>query len=390
MPAPTQPIEHAAPTAPLAGAVAAAFDSLPIGVIAFDDALRVQYQNESACCILPDAADLAVALARDVVDSRFEDWQSHLLAAGSQLTSKRFDGLTFRTPAAQPRFVNLLLTTFSDPNDPPHRRGLLLLEDVTARITMEQRLAVSERLAAVGKLCASVAHELNNPLDGILRYLNLALRVADNSAASNLQDYIRAAREGCQRLVHIVRSLLDFSRNAPSALARQTLARLIDEAVRTFEARAAEQHISIFCRHPQADLPAVGGVNLYQVFCNLIKNAIDAMPSGGALAISAEERSGEIVITFTDSGTGLPSDADRLFQPFFTTKPPGQGTGLGLAVCKEIVERLGGAIAGANRTDGRGAIFTVRVPSGLTHPPRSAEKRPAPVTSAATIQGDVR
>jgi len=367
--APTQQTDRAAAAlSPSLRGVAFVFDALPLGVIVFDERLHVCYQNELARCMVAAADDLAAAMARDVVDSRFESWKTHLEAAWARPTPQRFDGLTVRAGRSPARYVNATVTTLADPAAGGVRLGLLLLEDVTSRFTMEQRLAVSERLAAVGKLCASVAHELNNPLDGILRFLNLALRVSDDAANPKLHDYVSAARDGCMRLVHIVRALLDFSRNAPPALAEQTLARLIDEAVRTFEARAAERQVSIFCRYPQADVAAVGGVNLYQVFCNLIKNAIDAMPSGGSLTLSAEQRGGEVVVSFVDSGCGLPPDSDRLFEPFFTTKPAGQGTGLGLAVCKEIVERLGGSISAGNRADGPGAVFTVRIPSGISGP----------------------
>jgi two-component system NtrC family sensor kinase len=345
---------------------ACVFEALPLGVIIYDDTLRTLYQNENAQCIFPRAADLAATLARELIESRFEDWQANLRGAWTRPTAQRFDGLTLRADSAAPRHVNVIVTTLADAGDHSIRRGLLLVEDVTARFTMEQRLAASERLAAVGKLCAAVAHELNNPLDGILRFLNLALRVSDDATNRKLHKYIAAARDGCQRLVHVVRALLDFSRNSPPPVAEQTLARLIDEAVRTFEGRAAERGVSIFCRYPPGDLPAVGGVNLFQVFCNLIKNAIDAMPAGGALTIAVEDRPNEIVISFTDSGVGLPANAERMFEPFFTTKPPGQGTGLGLAVCKEIVERLGGSIAAANRTDARGAVLAVRLPRGMS------------------------
>lgn len=364
--APTQQTDLAAAAlSPSLRGIAFVFDALPLGVIVFDERLHVCYQNELARCMVPAAEDLAAAMTRDVVDSRFESWKAHLEAAWARTTPQRFDGLSVRANGSPARYVNATVSTLADPATGV-RLGLLLLEDVTSRFTMEQRLAVSERLAAVGKLCASVAHELNNPLDGILRFLNLALRVADDATNPKLHEYVSAARDGCMRLVHIVRALLDFSRNAPPALAEQTLARLIDEAVRTFEVRAAERNVSIFCRYPQADVTAVGGVNLYQVFCNLIKNAIDAMPAGGSLTISGEQRGGENVISFVDSGCGLPKDAERLFEPFFTTKPAGQGTGLGLAVCKEIVERLGGSISAGNRTDGPGAVFTIRIPCGFT------------------------
>ena len=104
------------------------------------------------------------------------------------------------------------------------------------------------------------------------------------------------------------------------------------------------------------------GSNLFQVFCNLIKNAVDAMPDGGTLTITtAAWSTGEVVVSFEDTGMGLPENAEQIFEPFFTTKPSGQGTGLGLAICKDIIEKYNGRILAENRPEG-GARFTVVVP----------------------------
>src|SRR5262249_4214313 len=115
------------------------------------------------------------------------------------------------------------------------------------------------------------------------------------------------------------------------------------------------------CSFHEQDRSVARGSSLFQVFCNLVKNAIEAMPGGGRLTIKTRLAGDEMIITFEDTGVGLPSEAARIFEPFFTTKPPGQGTGLGLAVCKEIVERYGGQIH-AEAGEGAGAVFVVRLP----------------------------
>src|SRR5262249_58518459 len=133
------------------------------------------------------------------------------------------------------------------------------------------------------------------------------------------------------------------------ALAGQSINKLLDEAVASMQTRATEHRVAIVSHYEEHDLPAVGGTNLFQVFCNIIKNAIDAMQAGGTLTISARSKGDAVIVAFADTGMGLPADADQLFQPFFTTKPSGEGTGLGLAVCREIIERLGGTISAENR-----------------------------------------
>lgn len=342
--------------------LATVIESLPVGVVVFDSSLAFVYENDAARCIMPASGDVPAALSRLLVDSRYEDWATNLRSVLGGRVPQRFDGLLIRTDAVLGRYVNILCSSLTSPQPQGGPLGLLLLEDISARISMEQRLAVSERLAAVGKLCAAVAHELNNPLDGILRYLNMALRVAEEHHDPKLSEYLSFARDGTQRMVGIVRELLEFSRNAPPGLVDHNLNKVVEEAVRTLESHAAQNRVAVVCQFERTDMPSVQHGNLFQVFCNLIKNAIDAMPSGGAISICTRADDQEVTVVFADTGTGLPSDQSRLFEPFFTTKPAGQGTGLGLAVSKEIVEKLGGRLTAENRRDMRGAVFTVRLP----------------------------
>ncbi|MCK6456431.1 MAG: ATP-binding protein [Phycisphaerae bacterium] len=349
------------------------FESLGLGLLLYDGDLRVLARNYTATCLLPDADEVSQALALASVESRYQDWSASLRAVLRSTWPTRFDAVMLRADGQPDRFVNVLCAALPAGDGAAPRIGLIVLEDVTARTTMEQRLAVSERLAAVGKLCATVAHELNNPLDGILRYLNLALRIAERDHSESLRNYLASARDGTLRMVQVVRSLLEFSRNAPPAVADGNINKIVEEAVRTLEGSAAERSVSILCHFKAAHMPVIRGNSLYQVFCNLIKNAIDAMADGGTLTITTALDAHHAVIRFEDTGTGLPDNVEQLFEPFFTTKPPGQGTGLGLAVCRELVERLGGRITAANRTDGRGAVFSVQIPAPAS---RTAARTP--------------
>jgi two-component system NtrC family sensor kinase len=114
---------------------------------------------------------------------------------------------------------------------------------------------------------------------------------------------------------------------------------------------------------------------LFQVCCNVIKNAIDAMPDGGRLTITTAALDRDVVLRVEDTGVGLPENMDEIFEPFFTTKKPGEGTGLGLAICKDYVERLHGRIT-AERADPQGAVFIVSIPLASCVPPTT--RRPGP------------
>jgi two-component system, sporulation sensor kinase E len=261
--------------------------------------------------------------------------------------------------------LNMVCTPMDDVATGRSIGGLMVIEDVTARLTMERRLAVSERLAAVGKLAAKVAHELNNPLDGIMRYLNLAIRVSETPGTpaepEKVVRYLTEARKGLTRMVQILGELLEFSRSSYGTYEEANVNRYVEDAVNAMQDKALHKSVNIVCRMDGV-MPGVRvGSNLFQVYCNLIKNAIDAMPDGGTLTITTAQINREVVVAFEDTGVGLPENTEQIFQPFFTTKPSGQGTGLGLAICKDIIEKYNGRILAENRPEG-GARFTVIVP----------------------------
>ena len=220
-----------------------------------------------------------------------------------------------------------------------------------------------ERLAALGRFTVKIAHELNNPLDGILRYINLADRSIELGNTEKLTEYLGQSRSGLLRMVRIVSELLEFSRSRYTPMDEPVaIEQVIEEAIKNTCGRADAPEVEII-RNFTADLPKVRAANLYQVFCNLIKNAMDSMPEGGALEITTTiERSGQIVIELRDSGCGFdPANAEAIFEPFFTTKTQGRGTGLGLAICKDLMARHGGHVSAENHPD-RGSIFTVYLP----------------------------
>ncbi len=218
------------------------------------------------------------------------------------------------------------------------------------------------KLATLGKLTAKIAHELNNPLDGILRYINLTLRILENEKQEKPKQYLEQCRDGIMKMINITRELLEFSRNTCASSENCSVHQIIDEAIKILHNRIESSEVHIHKNYSD-DLGNVHPDNLFQVFINLIKNALDAMPSGGHLYISTEKHSDNMLkIELRDTGTGFnPSDKELIFEPFYTTKEKGKGTGLGLAICKEIIHRNNGIIT-ASSTKGQGSTFFIYLP----------------------------
>ncbi|MBN2561300.1 MAG: PAS domain-containing protein [Phycisphaerae bacterium] len=339
------------------------FESLPTGLVVFDNDLKVILKNQAAAALLPDEEDISKAISRLAVESKYEDWDAEFRQVMGTGRPQRFDVTVQDGGDYHPEVcVNIVINSLRDPETGESLGGLLLVEDVTSRISMERRLAVSERLAAVGKLAARVAHELNNPLDGILRYTNLALRRVGDDSDPKAVEYLEKAKSGIGRMGEIITTLLEFSRSTPSTFEQATINKIVEDAITAMEGRAREVNVTVVCNFHQTDMPVVRGSNMFQVFCNVIKNAIDAMPQSGTLTISTGIVGPDVVVTFEDTGIGLPKEADKIFEPFFTTKEPGKGTGLGLAVCKELIEKYGGTIT-AKRRQPRGTTVTVSIPT---------------------------
>jgi len=219
-----------------------------------------------------------------------------------------------------------------------------------------------EKYASVGKLAAGVVHEVNNPLDGIVRYTNMLLsQMEENSAA---REYLLEIKKGLHRIGGITKSLVEFSyqvnSEAPQRKNHVDLGLLIDECLDYCCARLNGK-LKIKRHYPQ-ELPRIMDLGVSNVFRNLIKNAVDAMPEGGLLEIAIEDKDSFLKVSFKDSGTGISEELrEQIFEPFFTTKSIYQGSGLGLAICREIIDRYGGRIDLVSEV-GKGSTFTVSFP----------------------------
>jgi K+-sensing histidine kinase KdpD len=225
----------------------------------------------------------------------------------------------------------------------------------------EKKMEQLGKYASVGKLAAGLAHEINNPLDGITRYVNMLLNQLEESSVA--REYLLEVKRGLQRIANIIRSLLEFSFrvNASASGARNyvDLSTLIDESLDMLRSHLRE---NIKIHKNFGVLSSILDLGLQHVILNMVKNAVDAMPGGGVLEVVTVAQQNGINIIFKDTGNGIPSEiAQQVFEPFFTTKSIDKGTGLGLAICKEIVHKYEGKIE-LESLPGKGTTFTVFIP----------------------------
>ncbi|MBI3671028.1 MAG: hypothetical protein HY237_14765 [Acidobacteria bacterium] len=232
-----------------------------------------------------------------------------------------------------------------------------------------QQLAQAAKQASIGQLAGGMAHEINNPITSIL---SLASHLAEEKSAATLaprqRKSLQVIAQQAERVSRIVGNLLTFARQSNLDLGRVDVTELLDTAITLVQYRLTDSAIRLR-REMDADLPLVLGDagRLAEVFVNLLNNAIDAMPTGGTLAVRAfpnPEPDSGVRAEVHDTGCGIPSEQLlRIFDPFFTTKEPGRGTGLGLSVSQGIVKDHGGQIW-AESQPGAGTTLVVILPKG--------------------------
>jgi two-component system NtrC family sensor kinase len=245
---------------------------------------------------------------------------------------------------------------------------ITLGEDVTDPKRAQARAAQAEKLAAVGQLAAGVMHEVNNPLATVgacseMLALQLPQAVPDIDARTKALDLCRIIDIEVQRAKHIVNGVLDFSRPSEESKGPVPLGAVVDEALLLLRHHARFKRVAVE-RVIDPSLPPVmaSAAQLVQVLVALLLNAADAMDGAGSVLVRTAREGRDAVVEVTDRGHGIsPDDLARVFEPFYTTKPPGKGTGLGLAICFGLVRDHDGRIE-AESTMGRGSTFRVRLP----------------------------
>lgn len=371
----------------------AIIQSLPAGIVIFNIDLKIIETNPQADKLLEldDYIDSTLAKGTSKSGASVQEWTKRLKSVLSTRQKHNFNIVNYRSPNRdktkslqilcipllageessiddlnyinQSGFVKQTHNTNKQNKTSTETAGALIIEDITEKAALKRQLTGTQKLAAVGKLASKVAHELNNPMDGILRYINLAIRIVEQQKLEKPKEYLSQCRQGLMRMVNIISELLEFSRSSYALTEENVeIEQIIEDAIKMTDMKTHSSDIHIL-RNYHPGIPQIRCCNLFQVFHNLVKNAIDSMPDGGELRISTMPMAdNHIAVEFTDTGEGFaPENTETIFEPFFTTKVKGKGTGLGLAISKEIVERCHGRITAENAPGG-GSVFTVYLP----------------------------
>jgi two-component system, NtrC family, sensor kinase len=286
------------------------------------------------------------------------------------------DRLEFEIPVQTNGELGLLAASFNDMTRSLRRMENELLgftrdlehqvEERTSDLKNAQaQLVQSEKLSSLGRLSASIAHEINNPLAGILTFSKLVVRTleagpVDDDARRGLVKNLLLVQRETERCTAIVRNLLDFARERPLALRDVSMNGVVDEGLSLVAHQIQILGVSIERKLGEVPLVKADFGQLRQAFVNLALNACEAMGKGGKLTISTRRDGDQVELSMSDTGPGISKeDLSRIFDPFFTTKE--KGTGLGLSVVYGIVQRHGGRID-AQSEPGRGTTFLVRLP----------------------------
>src|SRR5207249_5625228 len=239
---------------------------------------------------------------------------------------------SLRTRDGRRLVVNLTQSALRDPAGRPRGR-VITVDDVTEQVLREQDLQRRDHLASIGLLASGIAHEVNTPLTGISSYTQMLLE----ERTQNDPEYsiLKKIEQQAFRAAGIASSLLNFSRQRDGDYRPLDVEEMVTETLGLFEPHLRGRRIDLL-RNIDGPLQQVNGNRgrLQQVLMNLLLNAVDAMPDGGRVTVSARGASGRVQIEVGDTGCGISAEhLDRIYDPFFTTKPRGQGTGLGLSVC---------------------------------------------------------
>jgi signal transduction histidine kinase len=346
------------------------FDSIAHLVVVSDNRGRIVHANGAFATRVRQSREA-------LLDAPLADWIGPELAAwiaAREQSPVRSDDTSATLELNDPVLNGPLIVTVTDLVDQDRQRAgtVVVARDMTPQTRLEaereelrKRLNQSEKLAALGQFVAGIAHELNNPLQGVLGHLEL-LRRTGSIPRPVRKDLALIYREA-DRAAKIVRNLLVFAGSRRLARRSVSVTGILQKVIALRQAAFRAQDIEVVRNYAES-LPRIQSdpLLLHQVFLNMVMNAeqaISATGRPGRIEIGAHARDDRIVVTVRDTGAGIPPDAiSRIFEPFYTTKEVGKGTGLGLAIVYGIVQDHGGQITAANHPEG-GAIFTVDLPA---------------------------
>jgi len=340
-------------------------ESINVGLLAVDLDGCVTRLNSALEHILDLRRDAAIGKrVEDLFSEDFADTLHQVLGNdGWRLREIRnIYKLHTATLANRSLVLNIALAPLQDAQG--QTGALVVLEDVTARISLEEQLQQREKLSSIGLLAAGVAHEVNTPLTGVSSYTQMLLGMLNESDPKHA--LLQKVRTQAERATNIVNNLLNFSRTGSATeFAEINIARVLDDTVQLLEPQLRRSQIEIVRSYDKDAPEAYGNAGkLQQVFTNLLLNARDAIPDGGRITVATSTADdGSLVVEVADTGIGIaPENVAKIYDPFYTTKGVGRGTGLGLAVTYGIVQEHAGHI-NVESVPGRGSTFRITLPS---------------------------
>ena len=340
-------------------------ESINVGLVAVDLNGCVTRMNSALELILGLARDQAIGKrVEDLFSEDFADTLRQVLGNDRWRLKeiRNIYKIHTATRAGQTLVLNIAIAPLQDLNE--QTGALVVVEDVTSRIRLEEQLQQREKLSSIGLLAAGVAHEVNTPLTGVSSYTQMLLGMLPEADPKHA--LLQKVRRQAERATNIVNNLLNFSRTGSATeFGEVNIHKVLDDTLQLLEPQLRSNQIEIV-RAYQEEQPLVFGNSgkLQQIFTNLLLNARDAIPNGGQIKISTvNDENDSLIVEIADSGIGIaPENVAKIYDPFYTTKGVGRGTGLGLAVSYGIVQEHSGHIT-VESTPGRGTTFRITLPT---------------------------
>ncbi|TAN44909.1 MAG: PAS domain-containing protein [Nitrospirae bacterium] len=324
-------------------------ESAPLGIATIDVLLRVNYWNREM--------ETITGIDKDEAFNRYLIALLPWIPAATLMQSEQKE-IAVRSPDS--RSFKLNLSPFKDPSG----GFVVILEDITEKKKMEEQLLQTSKLASIGKLTAGISHEIGNPLASISSLVQemKTLKLESKEDIEFTGESLRTINNHIERIAKIVRSLGDFARISSADKKLSSIADILDRTLSLIKYDKRFKSTELIVDLPELPQILLNPDQIQQVFMNFILNALDAMPDGGRLNISATCSGNMLELAFSDTGLGIDEPLiDRVFDPFFTTKPTGKGTGLGLSICYGIIKEHNGTIAVKSKK-GEGTTFIVMLP----------------------------
>ena len=228
-------------------------------------------------------------------------------------------------------------------------------------LTAQKQVWHAERLAAIGRLASGLAHEINNPINGVRNCIYAIREDLDNKEQT--VEYLGMMDEGLTSASAVLTKLLGFARKQQSGSGPVQLNEAVESVTRLVHFNLERSQVRLMTDlDPQLPRVIIDAQLVQEVIMNLVLNANDASAPGGVITVQTRQQDGQVVMVVRDEGHGISeANLQRIFDPFFTTKEPGEGTGLGLSICQSIVEAAGGTLA-VESSPGKGSAFSMRLP----------------------------